>query len=120
MPCFLRGPLDDVTLRYEPPLSNATTRISFVPSVEGQYVISVLSDGQFVGGIVSVNVVGLDMSTAFSAAKSYATGAGLVRASIGVPARFIIQAKKKNCFVLVVLCDSIHVLFFSFQKIIGC
>lgn len=112
MPCFLRGPLDDVTLRYEPPLSNATTRISFVPSVEGQYVISVLSDGQFVGDIVSVNVVGLDMSTAFSAAKSYATGAGLVRASIGVPARFIIQAKK-NTVSFLLFCV-IRFMFFSF------
>lgn len=112
MPCFLRGPLDDVTLRYEPPLSNATTRISFVPSVEGQYVISVLSDGQFVGDIVSVNVVGLDMSTAFSAAKSYATGAGLVRASIGVPARFIIHVKKKTVSFL--LFRVIRFMFFSF------
>jgi hypothetical protein len=74
----VRGPVPDVMFRYEQP-SNATTRVTFVPTVEGQHVISVRSDGclLFVGGSSpSTSVATTRVSTRCSWRSSSPTTAG--------------------------------------------
>lgn len=86
------APTTDPIVFRQTELNNGTTRFTFTPRVAGQYVLSVLSNMQFVGSVISVSAFANDaMSGIFSASRSYVAGAGLVRAASGVPARFTIQ-----------------------------
>jgi hypothetical protein len=57
-----------------------------------QYTIAVSINGTSVASSV-VNVLAMDTSAHYDASQSYVTGSGLVRAEVGVPATFTVQAR---------------------------
>ena len=83
----------DETLTFQRTANaNATTRFTFTPVAVGQYIIAIEVRGQPTGVVVPLTVLPASTRAQFDTTRTFVSGSGLSRATVGAPASFVIKA----------------------------